>query len=120
MYPKLQHLFSHLFPIGECDLPLLYSGDHISDDSFTASGFLGRGYAPHHVRIDGYQPWCDSGLKNTTYVQVDFGGPLRVIGVATRRHDEHWKSWVLSYEVSYSHNNEDWQYVNVSGKTVLF
>ncbi|XP_028400896.1 protein sidekick-2-like [Dendronephthya gigantea] len=105
---------------GECDLPLLHSGDYVSEDSFSASGFLGRGYAPHHARIDGYRPWCDSGLKNNTFVQVDFGGPLRVTGVATRRHDEHWKSWVSSYEVSHSLNNVNWQYVNVSGKTVVY
>ncbi|XP_028400962.1 protein sidekick-1-like [Dendronephthya gigantea] len=104
---------------GQCDLPVLHRGDQIGDDGFTASGYLGSGYAPHHARIDSDPPWCDSRLKNNTFVQVDFGGPLRVIGVATRRDDEHWKSWVSSYEVMYSLNNVSWQYVNVSGNTII-
>ena len=102
-----------------CDLPVLNTaGDYVSDDSFTASGFLGRRYGPHQSPIDSDFPWCDSGLKNNAYMQIDFGGPLRVIGFATRRHKDHWDSWVSSYKVSHSLDSMEWNFVNVGGEPV--
>ena len=108
-----------LFVTGVCDLPVLNTaGDYVSDDSFTASGFLGRRYGPHQSPIDSDFPWCDSGLKNNAYMQIDFGGPLRVIGFATRRHKDHWDSWVSSYKVSHSLDSMEWNFVNVGGEPV--
>ena len=106
------------FRIGECGLPVLYGRGHVSDDSFSASGFLSRNYEPYQARIDNDLPWCDRGTRNNAYIQVDFGGSLKVLGVATKGHRQHWQSWVSSYKVSYSIDRVNWKYVNVSGKMV--
>ena len=90
----------------------------MNDDGFSASGFLGRNYEPYQARIDNYIPWCDRGNRKNAYIQVDFGGPLKVLGVATKGHRKHWQSWITSYKVSYSVNSIDWKYVYVSEKMV--
>ena len=97
---------------------MLHLGGHVSDDSFSASGFLGKNYEPYQARINNDLPWCDRGSRNSAYIQVDFGGPLKVLGVSTKGHKQHWQSWVSSYKVSYSLNDIEWKYVNVSGKLV--
>ncbi|XP_028401484.1 phosphatidylinositol phosphatase PTPRQ-like [Dendronephthya gigantea] len=104
---------------GECDLPILHSGGHVADDSFSASGFLSRNYEPYQARIDNYLPWCDEGTRNIIYLQVDLGGPLKILGVATKGHRQHWESWVSSYKVFYSMDGVEWKYVNVSGNMVI-
>jgi hypothetical protein len=96
----------------------LRTDGHVSKFSFTASGFLDKKYGPSQLPIDNDFPWCDSGLKDDAYVQVDLVGPLRIIGVATRRHDKHWGSWASSYELLHSLDGIEWNFVNVSGKTV--
>ena len=106
------------FRIGVCDLPVLHRGGRVSDKSFSASGFLSRNYEPYQARIDNDLLWCDRGTRENAYIQVDFGGPLKVLGVATKGHKEHWQSWVTSYKVSYSINGRDWKYANVRGKMV--
>ena len=111
--------FNTLFQtIGQCDLPVLYRDGHVSDDSFTASGFLSKNYEPYQGRIDNYLPWCDAGSKNNAYIQVDFGGRLKVLGVATKGHKRHWHSWVTSYKVLSSSDGIDWEYAKVGGKMV--
>lgn len=104
--------------IGECDLPVLLTGGHVKDDSFSASGFLSRNYEPYQARIDNHLPWCDQGTRNEAYLQVDLGGPLKILGVATKGHRQHWESWVSSYKVLYSMDGVDWKYAIVSGNMV--
>ena len=106
------------FPAGECDLPVLHLGGRVSEDSFSASGFLGKNYEPYQARIDNDLPWCDRGSRDNVYIQVDLGGSLKVLGVATKGHKEHWQSWVSSYKVSYSMNGKQWNYANVGGNMV--
>ena len=108
----------HIFVVGECDLPIFRAGEFMNDNNFRASGFLGRRHGPSQARFDSNFAWCDSGLKSDAYVQVDFDGPLRVIGIATRRQQEHWGSWVTSYQVWHSLNGMEWSYVKVNGSTV--
>lgn len=68
--------------------------------------------------MDNDIPWCDSSLATQAYLQIDFKGPLRVIGVATRRHKEHWDSFVTSYRVSHSMDSVRWSYADVTGEAV--
>ena len=107
--------FSLKFYTGVCDLPVLHN---VRNDRFSASGFLSRSYEPYQARIDNYLPWCESGNRKNAYIQVDFGGPLKILGVATKGHRQHWHSWVTSYKVSYSIDSINWKYANVSEKTV--
>ena len=90
----------------------------MSDNSFSASGYLAVRYEPYQARINNESPWCDRGSRKDAFLQIDFGGELRITGLSTEGRRLHWTSWVKSYNVLYSVDSLDWKYVTVDGNRV--
>ena len=107
-----------MFSIGKCDLPVLHRDGMVSDNSFSASGYLGVHYEPYQARINSEFPWCDRGSRKDAFLQIDFSGELRIIGLSTEGRRLHWTNWVKSYNVLYSVDSLDWKYVTVDGNRV--
>ena len=107
-----------MFSIGTCDVPMLHRGGLVSDSSFSASGYVGKNYEPYQARINNELPWCDWGSRKQAYLQIDFGGRQRILGLFTQGHRLHWSTWVTSYNLLYSMDLLDWKYATIAGNKV--
>lgn len=93
--------------------------EKISDFQFSSSGHLSQGHEPYKARFNSLQTWCGDGERTGTYLQIDVGGSLRILAIATQGDMRHFKSWVKSYNVLYNTNaNTIWKTATVSGEEV--
>lgn len=90
----------------------------IENFQFSASGHVSDGHEPFQARFANLQIWCEDGSKTDAFLQVDIGGLIRIIGIATQGDIVHFNAWVKSYYVLYSKNGASWTSVTVSGKQV--
>ena len=103
---------------GKCDNALLDDRNKIENFQFSASGHVSDGHEAFQARFSNLQIWCEDGTKKDAFIQVDIGGLIRIIAVATRGDISHFDARVTSYKVLYSTNGASWTTVTVSGKEV--
>ena len=122
VFQKFVHYVSiqciNFFSPGECDHALLDDPNKIKNFQFSASGHVNDGHEAFQARFSNLQIWCEDGAKNDAYIQVDIGGLIRIIAVATQGDTSHFNAWVTSYNVLYSTNSASWTTVTVTGKQV--
>ncbi|XP_071785766.1 lactadherin-like [Asterias amurensis] len=98
------------------------NGD-IPDDRITASSYAsnllnGNSYPPERARLDitDFPPgWCAKVLSPNPWIQVDLQDRVFITALITQGYDGDY--YVTKYEVSYSDDGQQWDYVNSADGT---
>ena len=109
----------------QCPEPLGMESGIIPDSSITASSFYSADCQPHYARLNrdlGLCAWLPEISPEWSWLQVDFGEKLIVLGLATQGSCRQ-NYWVKSYFVSYKeeHDALNWLvYTSYEGRPIEF
>ncbi|XP_048577892.1 uncharacterized protein LOC5504709 isoform X2 [Nematostella vectensis] len=118
----------------------LYGCDYCNDDmgleryelpdkSLSASSIYYAGHEPWLGRLwdqRGEGAWCALENDGNQYLQLDFGHPVHVRGVATQgKYRKSWwaikeYAWVKTYKLSYAEYFDDWSYSGYIGRWMFY
>ena len=121
----LLHVFKSWRPSsllgGSCFDALGMENGMIRDSQLSASSSVSSSYPASEARLNGPRAWifnsrgfkvdCDSSVaEKNTWIQVTFGQPMNVAGIATQGggRDLSKESWVTEYRVKYSTGASAW------------
>ncbi|EDO41980.1 predicted protein [Nematostella vectensis] len=118
-----------VFGCKDCNDDMGLERYELPDKSLSASSIYYAGHEPWLGRLwdqRGEGAWCALENDGNQYLQLDFGHPVHVRGVATQgKYRKSWwaikeYAWVKTYKLSYAEYFDDWSYSGYIGRWMFY